>query len=174
MVCKAFQAVLPAIPMHVTVSTPGHVRSIASLPFRSWKVATVQHNLSAVSLDAACKLPDRERKKIVAAEVSGNSVPGLIDRLQQMQPEGLCHMIIKHIAGSKLCDHLNILECLSHIERLDLLDVSHYTFQLKVLLLLPMRDTCMVFCPTPDQECRFPDKKLRQLSSSSHCTCRSG
>ena len=123
--CKAFHHALREVPLHVTVSTPRHVRSLAASPFRAWNVAAVHLKLCAhekpeLLLYAASVLPDRERQKIVTVGLSGLGVGFYTYGLRQRQLEGMCHMIIRRTTAGSL-DTLDSLTC---IQRLELWDVS--------------------------------------------------
>ena len=136
-VCKSFQLALKAIPLHVTAS-PIHLADILS---QGWDITAVQLRMpaggtSALLIEAASALPDRAREKIVTVEVPGATVASLASGLRQL--EGVRHMIIN--GGT------THLDCLSHLERLDLTRQT-VSDDLLVLMLPRMHAACSLLSP---------------------------
>ena len=138
---KGFQDAVRTVPLHVTAST---VDQVGCLPLlQDWNIAAVQLHLIACAtpelvMEAACALPDRERGKIATVAIPGNRVADLAPGLRQL--DGVRHMIIR---GSTI--HL---ECLSHIEHLELTEYSPSNHpgenQVLVMLRPPMHAICYV------------------------------
>ena len=141
--CTAFRQVLEEVPLHITASTAGQIRSLARLS--SWNISAVQLNLSADNLFdcipyAVYKLPNSMKQNIVTVDMPGMILQFYFAWLKQRHPEGLCHLIIHTVASADLC----YLEHLPHIQRLDLWDVSFPRPEVLVLPPLPMHATSVV------------------------------
>lgn len=147
LVCKAFREALRAIPVHLAVSTSAHIDSLATL-WRNWDVAAITLKLSDDStardqVDAASALPDRQRKEIVAAEIQELSQANISYMLRQLP--GLNHVAIFGLDRPRSAT-VN-LDCLSHIQRLDLHSVSIGDSEL--LVPLPLALACSLHCALP-------------------------
>ena len=144
LVSKTFRDALLAVPLHVTVRTLPHVRSLARAPLADWKIPAVLLDLARTwstgpqpLVHAACALPDMVRKRIVTARIPGSKVDDLAPVLHKL--ERLRHMIIVRA-------NIN-LDRLSFIERLDL---QEPLFDLQVLTFL-LHASCVVLCFTNSQ-----------------------
>ena len=148
LVCKAFRDALRAVPLVLTLSTFTCVGSLAT-SWQNWaELAAVKLVLSDDStakhlVDVASALPDRQRKKIVTAEIqqelSRANVSCMLRQLQHLHHVIICGLDRPRSATFNL-------DCLSHLERLDLHSVCTSDLELLVLLPLPMHVACTVQC----------------------------
>ena len=138
LVSKGFQDALRTIPLHVTATTVHRVRSLSLL--HAWDIAAVQlfsstAKTSELLIKAACALPERDRNKVVSVGLPGTRVADLAPWLRQL--EGVRHM---NILRSTI--HL---DCLSHIEHLDLTRLGDGEQNLMVRLLPPPKQAACRF-----------------------------
>ena len=137
LVCKSFRDMLLEVPVHVTATSAHQLRSLAA---SSFTIATVQLKLGAKAhslMHAASALPDKERRKVVAVEMSSRNVCYYDVGQMQRQLECLCQLII-HRTGADSLDSFDGFYRLSSIERLELSDSSVQDLKLLVLPLMPI------------------------------------